>query len=145
MPKSEWGQILCCKSVQLVRGSSFRSDFLQNPYFKYLHPLFYFAEFIHWYSSFPVVILSENYDSWRIPKWISELSGFPGLNSSIIPKQMVFFQDPISENISTKLWISVGELLSKMCTVQTRVREYSFLLFRSKITYVVILFTSLKF
>ena len=29
----KWGQI-CCKSVQLVRGSSFRNDLLQNPYFK---------------------------------------------------------------------------------------------------------------
>jgi hypothetical protein len=28
----KWGQILC-KSVQLVRGSSFRNDSLQNPYF----------------------------------------------------------------------------------------------------------------
>ena len=28
----KWGQI-CCKSVQLVRGSSFRNDLLQNPYF----------------------------------------------------------------------------------------------------------------
>ena len=27
-----WWQI-CCKSVQLVRGSSFRNDLLQNPYF----------------------------------------------------------------------------------------------------------------
>ena len=30
------GQI-CCKSVQLVRGSSFRNDLLQNPYFKKKH------------------------------------------------------------------------------------------------------------
>ena len=29
----KWGQI-CCKCVQLVRGSSFRNDLLQNPYFK---------------------------------------------------------------------------------------------------------------
>ena len=29
----KWGQI-CCNSVQLVRGSSFRIDLLQNPYFK---------------------------------------------------------------------------------------------------------------
>ena len=29
----KWWQI-CSKSVQLVRGSFFRSDFLQNPYFK---------------------------------------------------------------------------------------------------------------
>ena len=29
----KWGQI-CCKSVQLVRGSSFWNDFLQNTYFK---------------------------------------------------------------------------------------------------------------
>ena len=28
----KWGQI-CCKSVQLVIGSSFRNDLLQNPYF----------------------------------------------------------------------------------------------------------------
>ena len=28
-----WGKI-CCKSVQLIRGSSFRNDLLQNPYFK---------------------------------------------------------------------------------------------------------------
>ena len=28
----KWGQI-CCKSVQLVRVSSFRNDLLQNPYF----------------------------------------------------------------------------------------------------------------
>ena len=28
----KWGQI-CCKSVQLVRASSFRNDLLQNPYF----------------------------------------------------------------------------------------------------------------
>ena len=30
----KWGQI-CCKSVQLVRGSSFRNGLLQNPYFKF--------------------------------------------------------------------------------------------------------------
>ena len=29
----KWGQI-CCKSVQVVRGSSFRNDLLQNPYFR---------------------------------------------------------------------------------------------------------------
>ena len=29
----KWGQI-CCKSVQLVKGSSFRNDLLQNPYFR---------------------------------------------------------------------------------------------------------------
>ena len=29
----KWGQI-CCKSVQLVRGSSFRNALLQNPYFR---------------------------------------------------------------------------------------------------------------
>ena len=29
----KWGQI-CCKSVQLVRGSSFPNDLLQNPYFR---------------------------------------------------------------------------------------------------------------
>ena len=29
------GQI-CCKCVQLVRGSSFRNDLLQNPYFRNL-------------------------------------------------------------------------------------------------------------
>ena len=29
------------KSVQMVRGSSFRSDFLQNPYFKYLYKFFW--------------------------------------------------------------------------------------------------------
>ena len=28
----KWGQI-CCKSVQLVIGSSFWNDLLQNPYF----------------------------------------------------------------------------------------------------------------
>ena len=28
------------KSVQLVRGSSFRSDFLQNPYFNAVDPFF---------------------------------------------------------------------------------------------------------
>ena len=28
----KWGQ-MCCKSVQLVRGSSFRNVLLQNPYF----------------------------------------------------------------------------------------------------------------
>ena len=27
------GEQICCKSVQLVRGSSFRNDLLQNPYF----------------------------------------------------------------------------------------------------------------
>ena len=32
-PTQKRGQI-CGKSVQLVRGSSFRNDFLQNPYFK---------------------------------------------------------------------------------------------------------------
>ena len=32
-PTQKWGQI-CWKSVQLVKGSSFRNDLLQNPYFK---------------------------------------------------------------------------------------------------------------
>ena len=31
-PTQKWGQI-CWKSVQLVRGSSFQDDLLQNPYF----------------------------------------------------------------------------------------------------------------
>ena len=33
----KWGQI-CCKSVQLVRGSSFRTDLSQNSYFSCLQP-----------------------------------------------------------------------------------------------------------
>ena len=32
-PTQKWGQI-CWKSVQLVRGSSFWNDLLQNPFFK---------------------------------------------------------------------------------------------------------------
>ena len=35
--QQKWGQI-CCKSVQLVRGSSFRNDLLQHPYFRALEP-----------------------------------------------------------------------------------------------------------
>ena len=43
----KWGQV-CCKSVQLVRVSSFRKDLLQNPYFN-LNSIskcnsFYFSE-----------------------------------------------------------------------------------------------------
>ena len=36
------------KSVQLVRGSSFRSDFLQNPYFNKFQKL----PLLHFYSEF---------------------------------------------------------------------------------------------
>ena len=31
------------KSVQLVRGSSFRNELLQNPYFSYLGSIFYLS------------------------------------------------------------------------------------------------------
>ena len=64
----KWGQI-CCKSDQLVRGSSFRNDLLHNPYFSELS--FFSNLWILDFSFWRMQLIDAKSLDMVQPKWLS--------------------------------------------------------------------------